>query len=263
MALRATIMALILCGIMLQSYAANPSSPTGQVKVSTKGSSSVEGLELTQKHEYFDDCVLTISPIGIRLHNKSRMGFDLVSTPPAWNTVVYRNDDKAYRSISFTDFMRTSIWSEAVSKTHDKMWLPFRPKQIKFKGLPAKQIAMGNRFLEYLPMPPEMSPATDDILHKLYKVPNNKGIPLTFWKIKEGKEYGSNIDITGHKQVLLTTSSIRRVTVSPDFFKAPCGYKESRSMQEVLMNNEARKSAGDMDELFEIGSDKGQATNHK
>ncbi len=59
---------------------------------STKHSTLIPALKLTQTHFYFGDTETIVSMKGVRINNHGRMKFVLVAKSPDWVVNVFRTD---------------------------------------------------------------------------------------------------------------------------------------------------------------------------
>ncbi|MBS1991267.1 MAG: hypothetical protein JSS83_12165 [Cyanobacteria bacterium SZAS LIN-3] len=215
---------------------------------------NISALKLTQTHHYWGETETIVSLQGLRINNRGRMRYSLVAKSPDWSVSVFRDDDKTYLTQPLNQFEANGIISNFVLQKQEKdTGLDRPPSTVQIDGITVKQLASKGQVFQYMPLAGIAAPQVERILFTTYKLPTNGGIPVKLIKNRKGVDWMTGLDTTGSRKTLLVTSRIEHIQVPGQIFELPGGYRRSKSMQEVLMSNASRESAGDFDEIFETG----------
>lgn len=218
---------------------------------------SLSALKLTQTHYYWGDTETIVSLQGVRINNRGRMHYVLVAGPPAWTVTIYREDDKICFVQNFADFQISGPVSNFLFKKQDRIQGAGTALSLaKIDGITIKQTQNLREAFAYLPLGNFAAPQVEKILYAVYKQPTNGGIPILFKRKLKGRDWMTGLDTDGSERVYISTKKIERITVPSNYFEAPSGYRKTLSVQEALMSKMSRESAGDVDEIFDIGSPK-------
>jgi hypothetical protein len=222
---------------------------------SPEAHSKVSAMEVVQTHSFLGTNDLIVSQVGLRLQNKGRLGFTLVSSAPDWRVTVFREDDKTYYGLTLDQFERTGLWPDIAGMRYERTLGDVSSAgKIKVLGWPARYVSRYGRRVDYLSIDGSAARQIESIIYAAYKVPTNGGICLQFVKTGDGKDWITGLDQTGQKQTILATQSIKSLVVSRDIFRAPTGYQAVKSMQQVFSSTASRDSTKDMDQIFDEGS---------
>lgn len=255
-AIRLSLVAMVataIVEIVTITVASNSCDAADKVTGRKKGGPA---LRMIQRHFYWGDLETTISKAGIRLTNKGRMGFTLVSKSPDWDVTIFRNDDRTFLRRSLKRFKREGIISDFIVSRQDRLFSDgiVRKTTGKLGAVVVTTISGTRSQIQYLPIEPYAAPPVESILYTVFKQPTNGCIPVTYTKIvKKGSNWISGHPEAGTMRVQLATRAITKVTVPDDYFNPPSGYRKVTSAQEVLLSRANRDASGDFDELFEIG----------
>jgi hypothetical protein len=211
----------------------------------------VKALKFNQTHIFFGKCEVLFARTGIRVINKGRFAFVLVSSAPEWKVTVYRNDDKTYFTEPIEVFEQTGL----ISEYH----ISFRPRYLdssapicdtKMNNIPAKIISVPTFVCEYLPGS-MISPQIERIAYGMYKSTTEGGFPLTYKAVGSGKDWLTGKDNSKRLMTFLSTQTIERVSIDPAAFLVPKSLKKVDSLLEVLSSSERRSEAsGSFRDLF-------------
>lgn len=220
---------------------------------------TIPALKLTQRHYYWGDMETIVSKLGVRLENKGKMRFILVAKAPKWNVTAFRNDDKKFREWTLKQFSEDGIVSDFIVSRQDRH-VPNKQtaRSTRLGDVTVTNLAHGKTRMAFLPLSSYAAPQVESVLYTIFKQPTNGGIPVMCLKRsgRGGKDWLTGLSRGGAEKSMLTTSSIKKIRVSPDFFNAPSGFTSAKSVQEVLLSRADREASGDVDELFEIGKKK-------
>jgi hypothetical protein len=218
----------------------------------------IKALQLQQTHYFFGEMKLTLTNSAVRVESIGQMRFVVVAKAPLWAVTVYRTDDKTRFDESFTTFMNTTLISEYMVAYRDKFTLETKiPKPIEFQGFKAVKLLGKKEEFVYLPAEKGMPESVFEIIRASYKMPTNGGIPLRFVITAAGKDIVTQLDETGQHRMMMQTRKIGYVTVPPDFFDEPVGYKKARSMTDVVISTSKRNESEDLEVMFsDTGSTK-------
>jgi hypothetical protein len=208
-------------------------------------------MRFTQKHYYFSNVELTICKNGVRIEFTGRGRFAVVAKAPSWTVTAFRDDDKSYFEESMEKFVDTSLVSGMVLSYRDMYILPHaKPMPVQVCNFPAVKLRNSGTAFVYFPIDQFAPIAVSNIVHAAYKMPTAGGVPLQFSNRASGKDLVTELDETGHVQILLTTSKITKLSVPLSIFDAPVGYRRTKSVGEVVVSVSKREESTDFQQLF-------------
>jgi len=194
---------------------------------------------------------------GVRINNHGSMKYSLVAASPQWNVTIFRDDDHTFVSQSLKQLEKNGIVSSFVFNRPERNENPTGPHRTpKIGDMKVEQIMGVREVFAYLPIEGITVPPVQRIIHETYKMPTDGGIPVKFSKSLRGAETLTGMNLTGTIRVYLSTTNIEKIKVSPDIFQPPVGYKLAKSMQEVLLSKNSRDASEDLDQMFDIGTNK-------
>jgi hypothetical protein len=126
----------------------------------------------------------------------------------------------------------------------------FRQSHYLFDGQEITRLTANSVTLKFMPLgayPPQI----ERILYAAYKSPTNNGIPIGYSMTRGGKDYVTGMNQEGERADVLVTTKIARVTVGPQTFVVPKGYKLVKSVGHVVAGSTARDESADFQNLFE------------
>jgi len=217
----------------------------------------INAVRLTQKHFYWGDTEAIISMIGVRINNHGSMKYSLVAASPLWNVTIFRDDDHTYVSQSLQQLEKSGIVSSFVfNRPERNEHQTGQHRTSKIGDMQIEQIMGVREVFAYLPMEGITVPPVLRIIHETYKMPTDGGIPVKFSKSLRGSEALTGMNLTGTIRVYLSTTNIEKIKVSSEIFQPPAGYKLAKSMQEVLLSKNSRDASEDLDQMFDVGTNK-------
>jgi hypothetical protein len=215
----------------------------------------LQAIRLAQEHYFLGPTVLTICPSALRLDCTKHMGFCLVANAPDWTVTVYRDDDKAIKSLSLKEFDNAGMMPQYLQTSRPR-FVPStaRPYNFKFYGLDAKRVSNKYQTQEYLPIQGIASPQVERIVFAAYRLPTGGGLPLRYIGTIANRDYFTGKDQRGQRENSLTTSSLRHVIVARDFFAPPANYHQAKLMQDVVVSAKTRAQSSDFQNVFDIAN---------
>jgi high-affinity nickel-transport protein len=218
-----------------------------------------DAIQLKQSHYFLGDDLITAAKDAIRIENTGRFGFIVVASAPDWRVSIFRHDDKSYFSENLKLFEDTGLVSEFLVSRREHYLDPatYRKALMKFLGYSAIRMTKPGHCVKYLPLEKGTAQQVEQIVHATYKLSTCGGLP-----VEDIGTSGTRDFISGqgksHREVYLSTSSIKPVKVSSDIFTLPKNYTLAKSVREVMSGSNSRKESVDAQELFETGRE-----NHK
>lgn len=214
---------------------------------------SERAMQLEQTHTFLGRCRLTVCPQGLRLENLARLQFILVASAPDWKVTIFRHDDKTYITQSLQEFSNSGLVSGFVMLPQDRYMLKntFRKSTYDLCGQKVIRLTSQRTTLKFLPREniPEQA---ELILLAAYKTPTNGGIPIGFVRAHSGKDYVTGMSQEGQLETILDTSTISFTDYNPKLFSPPTGYKQVKSVGEVVSGSSVRAESGEFQDLFDI-----------
>lgn len=214
---------------------------------------SEEAMQLDQTHTFLGHCRLTVCPRGLRLESLARLKFILVASAPDWKVTIFRHDDKTYITQSWQEFSNSGLVSGFVMLPQDRHMVKsiFRKSTYDLCGQKVIRLTSPRTTLKYLPREDLPEPA-ELILLAAYKTPTNGGIPIGFVRAHSGKDYVTGMSQEGQLETILDTSTISLTDYNPKLFSPPSGYKQVKSVGEVVTGSSVRAESGEFQDLFDI-----------
>jgi len=227
-------------------------SPTSHPALAKEPVVSV--IRVKQNHEFFGGMVALIGKTEFRLINTGAWKFVLVSQAPKWDVTVYNPHDKTMLKLSLDQFDQSGLVSEMFTGRKSRMQGNSRSfVNLVKNGVPI--VRYQDRFdaIEFI-SPAMINPAIESIIYAAYKMPTNKGFPLSLAGHGSGRDFVTGLDQTGKKEVYLSTITIEKVSVPKEQFAEPQNYKVAASMREVILTKQKRE--GDAEALQDLMRDK-------
>jgi hypothetical protein len=216
--------------------------------------SSEKILRLVQMHYFLGANELDIAKEAIRIENKGRFRFILVSKAPTWEVTIFRNDDRVYFSESLAKFEAGGVISDLITPTKNRHIGGKRPPyDFHFDTLAARRRVGPGQSIEYLPLKNITSPQVEAVIYATYKIPTEEGIPLHVIDTNMGKDWLTGIDETGHRKIHLKTTAAEFVKIPKGSFVIPNGYRRVATVQEAVSGATARKESEAFEPMFDVG----------
>jgi len=217
----------------------------------------IQAVRLEQVHYFLGPTILTVCQSAVRIDCTKHMGFAVVASAPDWKVTVYRDDDKAIKSVSLKEFDNTGMMPQCLQTSRPRFVpSPAPPYSFKYYGLDAKRVVNIYQTQEYLNLKGLAAPQVERIVFAAYRLPTGGGLPLRYIGTVGNRDYFSGKDLRGQRENSLTTSSVKRVSVARDFFAAPKNYHPASIMQEVVVSSRTRDQTVDFQNVFEIANPK-------
>lgn len=216
-------------------------------------SSRSKAYQLRQTHFFFGDNNLIVSQEGILLENKGRLNFTLAAKAPGWNVVVYRNDEKTYKTLTLKQFEESGLVSDYLVRLHKRDLGADSRYPIELFGKKGFRASGDFARLDFLPTSGFCAPQVEAILYAAYKIPTCGGVPMRFNKRAMGKDWMTGVDETGSRKTLLDTKSMTALTVPVTVFEAPVGYRKTDSMIEVVSGKASKTKDSGLIDLLDAG----------
>ena len=211
----------------------------------------IQAIQLHQKHYFFGEMELTLSNAAVKVKCLGQMRFIVVAKAPLWTVTIFRTDDKTRYDESLASFVDTTLISGMMVSYRDKYTMQgCIPKPIHVEGFKAVKLLNRNDEFVYIPSEKAIPTAVYDIIHASYKMPTCGGIPLRYVIAAKGKDLITQMDETGQHHKFLETSKISHVSLSPDFFDTPTGFKKARSIQDVVLSSSKRNESSELGLMF-------------
>lgn len=216
-----------------------------------------KALKLYQKHYFYGTNELTIAADGMRLVNTGTLKFVVVARAPEWKINIYRPDEKIYFSESLSQLSDTGLVSNFLvgkrSRLPDRG--PYRRSDFDFCGLKAVRLTAARETFKYLPLDRALNAPrqVEAAIYAIYKMPTNGGITLAFDAVSEHNDFLSGTNTIGSREQFISTSKIESLSVSPDIFNLPPGYKKADSVRTVVTGETGRRQSEEALETFGRG----------
>ena len=209
-------------------------------------------LHLWQTHYFTGDNELFVGKEALRIENKGRFGFILVSRAPNWDITIFRNDDHVYFSESLTRFENSGMLSDILFTQRDRNLTKARPAvDFLFKGMPAKRKRNYDQVVEYFPIRNLTAPQVERILFAAFKVQTEGGILIRNVDTQSGKDWMTGMDQTGKQRILLKTANAAYEQISSAQFDPPKSYRRVSTVQEAVVGDRDRKNSEAFGVMFD------------
>lgn len=178
---------------------------------------------LNQKNKIFGSCEVYICSQGLKVTFDNNKWANLAK-PPNWDLLVFNPKAKIYCQTPLKDWRGARV-ANTFTKNVRSLNKSERICGIEAKLYEAQNLEDGSHSYstiysaESLGLPPQIS----FILCGNSATPTMKGIPLRVTH-RAGNDLGRTID----------TFSVKQITVSPNFFEIPAGYKKVIRPEEVM-----------------------------
>jgi hypothetical protein len=218
---------------------------------------SEKALKLFQTHYFYGTNELTIARSGLRLVNTGNLKFVAVARAPEWKVSVYRPDEKIFFSESLAQLIDTGLVSNFLvgkrARFPDRG--PYRRADYDFCGLKAVRLTGARETFKYIPLDRALNvpPQIEAALYAIYKMPTSGGIPLAYKAISDHNDFLSGANTKDSWEEFISTAKIEALSVSPDIFSLPRGYKKADSVRTVVTGETGRRQSEEALETFGSG----------